>query len=312
MSITGAFRPVAGSALSRKSLKRPHSRPVSATTDRRSRGRGVRSGADSNRRPCGLSRQEITEPLRPATVLLTDPPGVEPGLPRLELGVLSVTPQVYESGRPGSNGPLRSGAPVLFPMSYVREIRPAGFEPASSALARRRSGPLSYERTQRGFEAHCSWSTELRGADGGGRTRTCERCDRLRASNALPFQLGHASMKEEGEGVEPPRPRDPPVFETGYRTDGSPSMSDSGRARTCASPGKSRELYRLSYGAMSNHVAGRDRTCDAPRFRRALYRLSFSHQTFKVSDRPRALRPCMRSVFDPRGCRSPLGDRQPA
>jgi hypothetical protein len=68
-------------------------------------------------------------------------------------------------------------------------------------------------------------TTELRGDDGGGRTRTCERCDRLRASNALPFQLGHASMSrgEEGEGVEPPRPCDPPVFETGYHADGSPS-----------------------------------------------------------------------------------------
>jgi len=53
-------------------------------------------------------------------------------------------------------------------------------------------------------------------------------------------------------------------------------MSGPGRGRTCASPGKSRELCRLSYGAKSN-VAGRSRTCDAPRFRRALYRLSFSH-----------------------------------
>ena len=35
---------------------------------------------------------------------------------------------------------------MLFPMSYVRVIRPAGFEPASSAPARRRSDPLSYER----------------------------------------------------------------------------------------------------------------------------------------------------------------------
>lgn len=29
--------------------------------------------------------------------------------------------------------------------------------------------------------------------------------------------------KAEGEGVEPPRPEDPPVFETGYRAHGSPS-----------------------------------------------------------------------------------------
>ena len=33
----------------------------------RRRGRGVRSGAESNRRPYGLSAREITEPLRPAT-----------------------------------------------------------------------------------------------------------------------------------------------------------------------------------------------------------------------------------------------------
>jgi hypothetical protein len=92
-------------------------------------------------------------------------------------------------------------------------------------------------------------------------------------------------LQEEGEGVEPSRPCDPLVFETRYRADGSPSVSDSGRARTCASPGKSRELYRLSYGAMLADVAGRARTCDAPRFRRALYRLSFDHETLMESDR---------------------------
>lgn len=81
--------------------------------------------------------------------------------------------------------------------------------------------------------------------------------------------------KAEGEGVEPPRPKGPPVFETGYHANGSPSVSGPGRGRTCASPGKSRELCRLSYGAVD--VVGRDRTCDAPRFRRALYRLSFDH-----------------------------------
>ena len=68
---------------------------------------------------------------------------------------------------------------------------------------------------------------------------------RLRASNALPCRLGHASGEKarvpawsrrgraarhgrsgaqaEGEGVEPPRACAPPVFETGYRADGSPS-----------------------------------------------------------------------------------------
>lgn len=81
----------------------------------------------------------------------------------------------------------------------------------------------------------------LEPASGGGRLRT---------SNALPFQLGHAS-EAEGEGVEPPRPLGPPVFGTGYRTNGSPSRDNGpGRRRTCTIPLKSRELYPvLSYGA---------------------------------------------------------------
>ena len=78
----------------------------------------------------------------------------------------------------------------------------------------------------------------------------------------------------EGEGVEPPRSCDPAVFETAYRARGSPSVSGSDRSRTCASPGKSREL---SVELRSQDVVGRARTCDAPRFRRALYRLSFDH-----------------------------------
>src|SRR5947208_15648917 len=72
------------------------------------------------------------------------------------------------------------------------------------------------------------------------------------------------------ERVEPPRPASPPVFETGYRAGGSPSVSGPGRRRTCNPPLKRRQLCQLSYGAVS--VTGRDRTCDAPRFRRALYR----------------------------------------
>jgi hypothetical protein len=46
---------------------------------------------------------------------------------------------------------------------------------------------------------------------------------------------------------------------------------DPGRIRTCNSPIKSRQLCRLSYGAVG--VVGRARTCNAPRFRRALYLL---------------------------------------
>src|SRR6266404_5243790 len=45
--------------------------------------------------------------------------------------MLPVTPQACGSGRPASNGRLRSGAPVLCLLSYVRvEEPPAGVEPA--------------------------------------------------------------------------------------------------------------------------------------------------------------------------------------
>src|SRR6478672_6857819 len=76
--------------------------------------------------------------------------------------------------------------------------------------------------------------------------------------------------RAEGEGVEPPRPQGPPVFETGYRAGGSPSEHGPGRRRTCTVPGKNRVLCRVEL--RSRDVTGRDRTCDAPRFRRALYR----------------------------------------
>jgi hypothetical protein len=63
---------------------------------------------------------------------------------------------------------------------------------------------------------------------GGSRTRTCERRTAACAlATRCLARLGHAS-EAEGEGVEPPRPSSPPVFETGYRACGSPSRS--GRA----------------------------------------------------------------------------------
>src|SRR5262249_47897861 len=70
----------------------------------------------------------------------------------------------------------------------------------------------------------------------------------LRARRLGP--LSTTGAKEEGEGVEPPRPVDPPVFETGYRADGSPSTNGPGRNRPCNPPLKRRQLCRLSYGAV--------------------------------------------------------------
>ena len=67
------------------------------------------------------------------------PPGFEPGPARLELADARRYTTGLRSGRPGSNGPPRGGAPVLCRLSYVRVIRPAGVEPASSAVAEQRS-----------------------------------------------------------------------------------------------------------------------------------------------------------------------------
>jgi hypothetical protein len=81
----------------------------------------------------------------------------------------------------------------------------------------------------RGVETHCSSPLSFGAKDGGSRTRTCERSSgRLRGSNPLPFQLGHASstdkLRRKERESNPQRPMGPlPVFETGYRADGSPS-----------------------------------------------------------------------------------------
>jgi hypothetical protein len=102
--------------------------------------------------PKGRSFQEITEPLRPATNDVQNrparirtrtsevgardaavtppayrgagPPGFAPGPTRSGLAMLAVLHHgPSESGRPGSNGPRRGGSPVLFRLSYVREMK---------------------------------------------------------------------------------------------------------------------------------------------------------------------------------------------
>ena len=56
-----------------------------------------------------------------------------------------------------------------------------------------------------------------------------------------------------------------------------------GRARTCNSPVKSRELCQLEL--RSHDVAGRNRTCGALRFRQALYRAELRPQSRRGWDR---------------------------
>jgi hypothetical protein len=67
---------------------------------------------------------------------------------------------------------------------------------------------------------------------------------RLRASNALPYQLGHASLERKERESNPQDLATHPFS----RRDTAPMAvlprSGPGRARTCTSPGKSRELCR--------------------------------------------------------------------
>ena len=109
----------------------------------------------------------------------------------------------------------------------------------------------------------------LEPASGGGR---------LRVSNALPFQLGHASWRRKERDSNPQGPQ-PHPFSGG---DTAPMAvlprSGPGRRRTCTFPVKSRELCRcVELRSRGDDVTGRGRTCDAPRFKRALYRLSYGH-----------------------------------
>ena len=73
------------------------------------------------------------------------------------------------------------------------------------------------------INSRASFRLDYTGTNGGSRIRTCGRAPHAYALATRRHQpLGHAS-EAEGEGVEPPRPRSPPAFETGYRAGGSPS-----------------------------------------------------------------------------------------
>ena len=108
---------------------------------------------------------------------------------------------------------------------------------------------------------------------------------RLRASNALPCQLGHASgragraLRKSGRrGSRTPKPVKATRFRDGVPRRWQSFPNGPGRRRTCNPPLKRRQLCQLSYGARvaldrgRHSVTGRSRTCDASRFRRALYR----------------------------------------
>ncbi len=84
---------------------------------------------------------------------------------------------------------------------------------------------------------------------GGSRTRTCERtCVRLRGSNALPCQLGHASSGRRGSRT--PKAAKPTRFRDGIPRRWQSFREWPGRRRTCNPPLKRRQLCQLSYGAV--------------------------------------------------------------
>ena len=170
------------------------------------------------------------------------------------------------------------GPPVDNP---ILQAPPAGLEPAASGLRARRHLPFDHEgvkpelRRQGSnlrltINSRASCRLDHTGMSGGSRIRTCGRSPAYALAPRCLEPLGHAS-EAEGEGVEPPRPRSPPVFETGYRTHGSPS-------ERVAPAGVEPAPHRLRVGGSASlsyeaeGVTGRDRTCGASRFRRALYR----------------------------------------
>src|SRR5262245_21181174 len=79
----------------------------------------LRAGLEPATWRYGVDNGDAFRPTAPI-FMKASPPGFEPGPARLELAVLRFTPRAHARGRPGSNGPLRSGAPVLFRLSYIR------------------------------------------------------------------------------------------------------------------------------------------------------------------------------------------------
>jgi hypothetical protein len=150
--------------------------------------------------------------------------------------------------------------PPEAPVARALRARAAG---SDLRTPRRRPAPPLRRATPRfgnRFTSSASAPTAVRGS--------CVLAARSAPSSA--HRRARRGVQAEGEGVEPPRPRGPPVFETGYAPMAVLPKGGPGRLRTCILPIKSRPLFLLSYGDGSG-VAGRNRTCDASRFKRPLY-----------------------------------------
>jgi hypothetical protein len=128
----------------------------------------------------------------------------------------------------------------------LRRPKPAGW-PCSPTASRRSARPF----------------------DHGGKLRRQGSNLPLASNSRASFRLDHAGVSGR-RGSRTPKAEGPPVFETGYRTHGSPSsMAPAGVE---PAPSRVRAGRSAVLELRSLDVTGRDRTCDAPRFRRALYR----------------------------------------
>ena len=162
--------------------------------------------------------------------------------------------------RRGGQAPPRPDARGREAPDSPSAVPPAGLEPAASGLRARRHRRFDHggmRAPAAGLEPALSRLTVARLTD----STTPERKRRQQDSNLRTARtvyavatrcLANSAMppRAEGEGVEPPRPASPPVFETGYRAGGSPSEGGPGRRRTCNPPLKRRQLCQLSYGAV--------------------------------------------------------------
>jgi hypothetical protein len=203
----------------------------------------------------------------------------------------AVTPRACGCGRPGSNGSLRDGVPVLFPLSYVR----------------RRYARL--ESNQRPLPSHGSALRPL--SYGRGRSLRQESNLHLGRTTGVCWPLTLRRLEVETAGVEPAPPRckrgahphelhprvsadgwsrtTTAVGQRGYGPSSSPVLSI--RTRRGGRPGSNRyredhdlECCRYTTATMSGD--DRTRTGDLSPDKRALLPLSYAPEIARVGFEP--------------------------
>ena len=181
------------------------------------------------------------------------PPGLEPGLQRWQRRVLPADTTVARARTEGIEpSPQRGWSPLgrhVLVRTKLRRLGSNQHHPGNNRVSCRLNDTASCS-PRRGtrtptllFVREALSAIELpavvkrRQQDSNLRAGApaCALATRRLADSAMPpcarpgvvwrGRAAHASVRRaEGEGVEPPRPEGPPVFETGYRARGSPSV----------------------------------------------------------------------------------------